>query len=51
MLRKLKQLSPFTQAWIEPFGRDVAEPIQYETADDALKRLHERLFSVTEKAV
>ncbi len=50
-LRKLKQLSPFTQAWIEPFGSDVAEPIQYETADDALKRLHERLFSVTEKVV
>jgi ATP-dependent Lhr-like helicase len=50
-LRMLKRASPFTQAWIEPFGSDTAEPIQYESADDALKRLHERLFAVAEKAV
>jgi len=50
-LRMMKRASPFTQTWIEPFGSDTAEPIQYESADDALKRLHERLFAVAEKAV
>ena len=44
-VRVLKQASPFTAAWVEPLGDQRAEPIQYESADDALKRLHERLFA------
>jgi len=44
-LRMLRQASPFTLAWIEPMGDTRAEPIQFESSDDALKRLHERLFA------
>lgn len=44
-LRMLRQVSPFTSAWLEPMGDARAEPILYESADEALNRLHERLFT------
>ncbi len=50
-VRFLKRISPFAAAWIEPFGGDMAEPIQFESADDALMHLHQRLFSVPERVI
>jgi ATP-dependent Lhr-like helicase len=38
--RALGHLSPFAAAWVEP---DQGEVLQYESAADALRRLHERL--------
>ncbi len=43
--RRLGGISPFASAWLEPFGIDRAEPVRFESADDALKRLHEKLFA------
>jgi ATP-dependent Lhr-like helicase len=40
-VRKLSGLSPFASAWIEP-GAD--ESLQFESAADALRRLHARLI-------
>ncbi len=39
--RSLPSLSPFAAAWIEP-GQ--GEPLQFESADSALRRLHARLI-------
>lgn len=43
-IRKIRGISPFTTAWLEPFGREGSESIQVETPDEALTRLHQRLF-------
>jgi ATP-dependent Lhr-like helicase len=43
--RRLSTISPFAAAWLNPFGIDRSEPVRFESADDALKRLHERLFA------
>ncbi|MFM7592603.1 MAG: Lhr-like helicase, partial [Isosphaeraceae bacterium] len=43
-IRKIRGISPFTTAWLEPFGREGSEAIQVETPDEALSRLHQRLF-------
>ncbi|MBI1324930.1 DEAD/DEAH box helicase [bacterium] len=43
--RRLTAISPFAAAWLEPFGIDRAEAVRFESADDALKRLHDRLFA------
>lgn len=40
--RSLAELSPFAAAWIVP---GEAEPLRFESPDDALKRLHARLLS------
>ena len=40
--RALSELSPFAAAWIDP---GEAEPVRFESAADALKRLHARLVS------
>ena len=39
-LRRLDGLSPFAAAWIDPGS---AEPLRYESAAEALRRLHARL--------
>lgn len=44
-VRTLRGPSPFAVAWIEPLGDRAAEPIHFESADEVMKRLHERLFS------
>lgn len=44
-VRSLPRMSPFAAAWLSPFGTAAMEPIQYETPEDALRRLHERLFA------
>lgn len=39
-LRALSEPSPFAMAWVDPSG---GEPLRFESADDALGRLHARL--------
>src|SRR5205823_4681505 len=40
--RALDALSPFAAAWINP-GDGAAEPLRFESPDEALRRLHARL--------
>ncbi len=42
--RRLDGISPFTAAWLDPFGRHSTETMLFGSADDALQRLHDRLF-------
>ncbi len=39
-LRSLAAPSPFAMAWVDPSG---SEPLRFESADEALGRLHARL--------
>ena len=43
-VRKIRGMSPFTSAWLEPFGREGSEAIQMESPDEALERFHQELF-------
>ncbi|MFM1801602.1 MAG: hypothetical protein RJA81_954, partial [Planctomycetota bacterium] len=43
--RTLKRMSPFAAAWLKPYVEEATDPIQFESPDDALKRLHQRLFA------
>jgi ATP-dependent Lhr-like helicase len=42
---RMSGLSPFAAAWLEPFGDEASEPVRFESQDDVLQRLHERLFA------
>jgi len=48
--RRLDGISPFTAAWLDPFGRYSNEPMLFGSADDALQRLHDRLFQPSAEA-
>jgi ATP-dependent Lhr-like helicase len=45
--RSLPAPSPFAAAWVNPAG---PEPVRFESADDALSRLHARLVGQAHEA-